>query len=108
MPGNYTKYVLQNLPSCVVAHVLSSSIGQNEFVLDMCAAPGGKTSHLASLIPKSCRIVACDKSKQKVQAMVKRFEALQCSNSIVAVKADSTRILDQNETRSVHEVRLLV
>lgn len=38
----------QNLPSIITGRVLSPSSG--DVVLDMCAAPGGKTSHIASLM----------------------------------------------------------
>lgn len=38
----------QNLPSIVVSHILDLS--PNDTVLDMCAAPGGKTAHIASLM----------------------------------------------------------
>lgn len=40
--------LLQNLPSIVCGHVLNPKPG--DFVLDMCAAPGNKTSHLAALM----------------------------------------------------------
>ena len=39
---------LQNFPSILVGHVLAPQPG--EAVLDMCAAPGGKTAHLAALM----------------------------------------------------------
>lgn len=39
---------LQNLPSTVVAHVLDPQPGEK--ILDMCAAPGGKTTHTAALM----------------------------------------------------------
>ena len=38
----------QNLPSIIASRVLSPQPG--EVVLDMCAAPGGKTSHIAMLM----------------------------------------------------------
>lgn len=36
----------QNLPSIVCTHVLDLKPGER--ILDMCAAPGGKTMHIAS------------------------------------------------------------
>ncbi|XP_015270096.1 PREDICTED: putative methyltransferase NSUN6 isoform X2 [Gekko japonicus] len=39
---------LQNLPSSVVSYVLNPQPGER--ILDMCAAPGGKTTHLATLM----------------------------------------------------------
>lgn len=38
----------QNLPSIVCSHVLDPQPGER--VLDMCAAPGGKTTHIATLM----------------------------------------------------------
>lgn len=40
--------MLQNLPSVVVGHVLGPRPGER--ILDMCAAPGGKTCHIAGLM----------------------------------------------------------
>lgn len=50
----------QNLPSVVVGHVLRPQPG--EVIIDLCAGPGGKTSHLASLMQNQGLLVSCDRS----------------------------------------------
>lgn len=41
--------ILQNLPSVVAGHALGVN-ESNLKVLDMCAAPGNKTTHIATLM----------------------------------------------------------
>jgi 16S rRNA C967 or C1407 C5-methylase (RsmB/RsmF family) len=41
-------FFLQNIPSMICAKVLDPR--ENELILDMCAAPGGKTTHIAELV----------------------------------------------------------
>ncbi|CBZ54899.1 putative NOL1/NOP2/sun family protein [Neospora caninum Liverpool] len=59
--------VAQNLPSIVVGHVLAPQPGER--VLDMCAAPGGKTLHLATLMKGQGHIVAVERSKTRAQKL---------------------------------------
>jgi methyltransferase NSUN6 len=42
------KGFLQNLPSVLCGHILNPH--HEHRILDMCAAPGGKTTHLATLM----------------------------------------------------------
>lgn len=56
--------ILQNLPSCLVAHILQPK--SHERILDMCAAPGGKTSHLAALVENKGAIFALERSAPRV------------------------------------------
>ena len=60
-PGNLIEYFLghvhpQALTSCLASMALCPQ--KNSYVLDMCAAPGGKTSHLAQLMNNTGLIVA--------------------------------------------------
>jgi hypothetical protein len=55
---------LQNLPSCVVPHVLDLHHDMN--VLDACAAPGGKTLHVASIMADSGLVVGLERGAAKV------------------------------------------
>ncbi|KAH7685604.1 16S rRNA (cytosine(967)-C(5))-methyltransferase protein [Dioscorea alata] len=60
---------LQNLPSIVTAHVLEPQEGEK--ILDMCAAPGGKTTAIAILMKDKGEVVACDRSHNKVMDIMK-------------------------------------
>jgi NOL1/NOP2/sun family putative RNA methylase len=60
-PGNLPEYHLgyihpQALTSCLAAFVLAPSPGSR--VLDMCAAPGGKTAHISELMQNKGLVVA--------------------------------------------------
>ncbi|KAG9348015.1 hypothetical protein JZ751_004034 [Albula glossodonta] len=81
---------LQNLPSVVVGHVLGPQPGER--ILDMCAAPGGKTSHIAALMKGQGEVIALDKIRGKVERICRNAQALQldcikayCFNSIQSV-----------------------
>ncbi|KAG9448007.1 hypothetical protein H6P81_014135 [Aristolochia fimbriata] len=55
---------LQNLPSIVAARVLDPQRGER--ILDMCAAPGGKTTAIAILMRDEGEVIAADRSHNKV------------------------------------------
>ena len=59
--------MLQSLASLVAAQALNPVPGSR--VLDMCAAPGGKTTALAQLMGDRGQVVALDRSHAKVQPL---------------------------------------
>ncbi|XP_021301025.1 putative methyltransferase NSUN6 isoform X2 [Herrania umbratica] len=60
---------LQNLPSIVAAHALDPQKGER--ILDMCAAPGGKTTAIAVLMKDEGEVIAADRSHNKVMDIQK-------------------------------------
>ncbi|XP_020791395.1 tRNA (cytosine(72)-C(5))-methyltransferase NSUN6 isoform X2 [Boleophthalmus pectinirostris] len=79
---------LQNLPSVVVGHVLGPCPGER--VLDMCAAPGGKTCHIASLMKDQGEVVALDKIRNKIDRIRQNAQML-CLDSIKVFCCDSVK-----------------
>jgi len=69
-----SKIFLQNLPSLVAGLVVGAQ--PYETVLDMCAAPGGKSTHLFAQMKGKGRLVAIDRSKSKLKKIHKNFEKL--------------------------------
>jgi methyltransferase NSUN6 len=96
---------LQNLPSILVAHALDPQPG--DVIFDMCAAPGGKTMHLASLVHNKATIVASDKSRKKMVTASSVFESAQCT-CITPLALDSAHCVDHDAPpeswKSVKEV----
>lgn len=59
--------VVQDESSQLVAHVLGPQPG--ELVIDCCAAPGGKTTHIAALMKNEGRVIACDVFQHKIDIL---------------------------------------
>lgn len=71
-------YQVQDEASMLMAHLLDARPGQR--ILDACAAPGGKTTHLAALTGNQAEIVAVDKAPQRVELIEQGARRLGCSN----------------------------
>jgi len=85
-PGNQIAYFLghihpQALTSCLASIVLSPK--KNSYVLEMCAAPGGKTSHLAQLMDNTGLIVANELYPSRHIPLGHTLERLGVLNTII-------------------------
>jgi len=68
----------QSFPAIVVSRVLDPEPG--DFVVDMCAAPGGKTSHIAQLMNNHGKIFAVDRSEAKIRGLKENLMRLGVKN----------------------------
>lgn len=59
---------VQDESSMLVAHVVDPQ--PNDFILDVCSAPGGKTTHMAALMHNVGKIVACDIYDHKLKRVL--------------------------------------
>jgi 25S rRNA (cytosine2870-C5)-methyltransferase len=74
-------YMLQGASSMLPVIALAPQ--ENEKVLDMCAAPGGKTTYIAALMRNTGCLVANDANKDRLSSVVANLHRLGVSNSIV-------------------------
>ncbi|MBO7519557.1 MAG: 16S rRNA (cytosine(967)-C(5))-methyltransferase RsmB, partial [Clostridia bacterium] len=78
---------IQDLPSQIAVSKLNLKVGER--VLDMCAAPGGKTFTAAQYAQDSGRIVACDIFEHRVNLIVAGAQRLKLSNITCLLKDSS-------------------
>jgi 16S rRNA (cytosine967-C5)-methyltransferase len=81
---------IQDEASQAVAHLLAVDVGNT--VLDLCAAPGGKTILLALAAGSQGRVIAADLHAHRVRAMAERFKTAGIRN-IEAVILDGAQPL---------------
>ncbi|CAH2244977.1 jg8447 [Pararge aegeria aegeria] len=74
-------YILQGASSYLPVMALAPQ--ENERILDMCAAPGGKASHIAAIMKNTGALFANDANKDRTKAIVGNFHRLGVVNAIV-------------------------
>lgn len=88
-------FTVQDESSMLVAHALNPQ--PKETILDMCAAPGGKTTHVAALMKNTGTIFACDIHGHRLALIRENAERLGVQN-IYLFEQDATHLpADWNE-----------
>lgn len=74
-------YIIQGASSLLPVMALAPQ--ENERILDMSAAPGGKASHIAAVMKNTGVLFANDISKDRIKAVVGNFHRLGVVNSVI-------------------------
>nr|NVI72327.1 putative ribosomal RNA methyltransferase NOP2 [Cucujiformia] len=74
-------YLIQGASSLLPVMALAPQ--ENERILDMSAAPGGKASHIAAIMKNTGVLFANDINKDRTKAVVGNFHRLGVSNSVI-------------------------
>ncbi|KAF3985526.1 hypothetical protein FT663_05023 [Candidozyma haemuli var. vulneris] len=75
------QYILQAASSFLPVMALDPQ--ENERVLDMAAAPGGKTTYISALMKNTGCVFANDANKARTKSLVANIQRLGCKNTIV-------------------------
>lgn len=86
-------FFVQDLSAMLVGHVAKPS--QGDLILDMCAAPGGKSTHLAELMGDQGKIIARDVSLYKTKQVDENLQRMGIT-SVTTEVADAL-IFNEND-----------
>lgn len=78
---------------------------KDEKILDACAAPGGKTTHLAEAMSGSGEVIAIDLHEHKVKLISQTADRLGLKN-IVTLALDSRQVQDHFPQESFDRILL--
>ena len=90
---NQGLFYIQDKASCLAAEIADPK--QDSTVLDVCAAPGSKTTYLAQLMENSGEIVSVDYSKRRIRVWKKETERMGTEN-VQPIAADARTSLPLN------------
>lgn len=81
-------FTAQSLASVYAAEAYTKGLGGKVRILDLCAAPGGKSVYMSELLPEA-EIIACDVHPHRVN-LIKSYAARMKAINVTAVVHDAT------------------
>lgn len=85
-------FTIQDESSMLVGHI--ANVRKNDYVIDVCAAPGGKALHIASNLEGTGHVLACDKTQRKVDLIQQNVQRLKLTN-VTAIVADALMLKEE-------------
>lgn len=84
LPGfNQGWWTVQDSSAQMVSYLLNPQ--PNEVVIDACAAPGGKTSHIAEMMGDTGKIWACDRTESRLRKLQQNTQRLNLKSIQICV-----------------------
>lgn len=98
-------YYVQELSSMLPALALKPQPG--ELVLDLCAAPGSKTTQISALMNNTGTIIANDKDLGRISILASNVERCGCTN-IIITRHDAVQLCERLEKAKVKFDKILL
>jgi predicted RNA-binding protein (TIGR00451 family) len=84
----------QSFPAILTSRVLAPNPKGNEVIVDLCAAPGGKTSHIAQLLGDTGKLLAIDNSKNRIRVLKQTLDRLRMHH-VIPIHGDATKLVTE-------------
>ena len=100
MDGNISKTKLFKTGEITIQDYASQQVGieadpkENDYIVDVCAAPGGKSCHVAELLKGSGHVDARDLTEDKVKLIKENILRLELKN--ISARVFDARLLDES------------
>ncbi len=95
-------FFVQDLSAMLVGHVAAPQPG--DFILDMCAAPGGKSTHLAQLMNDEGKIISRDVTAFKTKQVEENLQRL--GISCITLEVEDALIFNENDIKKYDKLIL--
>ncbi|TXT56490.1 MAG: tRNA (cytosine(48)-C(5))-methyltransferase [Candidatus Thorarchaeota archaeon] len=82
-------YYVQGVPSMTVSRVLGPQ--SHETIMDLAAAPGGKTTHIAQIMQNTGKVIAIDQDRLRITSLESNIQRCGVINSVV-LRGDARKI----------------
>jgi 16S rRNA (cytosine967-C5)-methyltransferase len=99
----YGMFTIQDESSMLAAYALGAE--QNEFILDACAAPGGKSTHIAEKMNNTGEVISVDLHQHKVRLINDNAKRLGLENIKTSI-SDSRHLQEKFKTESFDRILL--
>ncbi|MEH7305904.1 16S rRNA (cytosine(967)-C(5))-methyltransferase RsmB [Neobacillus drentensis] len=99
----YGMFTIQDESSMLAAYALGAK--ENEYILDACAAPGGKSTHIAEKMDNTGEVISVDLHQHKVRLINDNAKRLGLENIKTSV-SDSRHIQEKFKSESFDRILL--
>ena len=84
----------QSFPALLTSRILAPDPSSDRIIVDLCAAPGGKSSHILQLMNGKGKLIAVDNSKNRIHVLNQTLERLNQQN-VTTIHGNAIKLVTQ-------------
>jgi len=84
----------QSFPAILTSRILAPDPSSDRIIVDLCAAPGGKSSHILQLMNGKGKLIAVDNSKKRIHVLDQTLKRMNHQN-VTTMHGDAIKLVTQ-------------